>query len=61
MKHKLTASEATAMLEKLNEAPATRREALLEATMFLTEHVIDYPPHWQINYACKRLDRLWKK
>lgn len=58
MKHKPTIKALHEMLDALRMEE--KRSELLATVIALTQHMIEYPPHWQINFCCDRLDRLFE-
>jgi hypothetical protein len=59
MKHKMTPKEASELVKSLK--PQKNNAELLAVVMAATSHMIEYPPHWMINFMCGRLDRIFSE
>ena len=57
MKHKTTPKELSEIVKQLK--PEKNSAELLAIVMAATSHMIEYPPHWMINFMCGRLDRIF--
>lgn len=56
--HNITNIERQQMLDKIKNEP--KRVDILALVIATTSHIIEYPPHWQINFHCGKLDRLFE-